>query len=269
MTGSLGDVWFVGAGPGAADLITVRGRDLIARAGAILHAGSLVSRDHLRFAPPGCVIADSSAMTLEEMTAWLLEQVRRHALVVRLQTGDPSLYGALAEMVQPLRRAGVAVHAVPGVPSFAAAAAAAMETLTLPESTQTVILTRVEGRTPMSGGERLRDLAAHGATLCLYLSIALWPRIREELAAAGWPGDAPAVVVHKAGWPGEEVVVRGTLAEVAAHCQTAGWRGQGMILLGPALGACEEERTPRSRLYHPAFGHGCRSPSESIDAAKE
>ncbi|MBF0283808.1 MAG: precorrin-4 C(11)-methyltransferase [Magnetococcales bacterium] len=258
MTGGLGEIWFVGAGPGAVDLITVRGRELITRAGAILYAGSLVNPDHLAFAPPGCVVADSSAMTLEAMIAWLLEQAQRCEIVVRLQTGDPSLYGALAEMVRPLRLAGATVSVVPGVPSFAAAAAAAVETLTLPETTQTVILTRVEGRTPVPEGERLRDLAAHGASLCLYLSITLWPTIRRELAAAGWPDDAPAVVVYKASWPGEERILRGSLAEMPELCRQAGATGQGMILLGPALGACRGVGTPRSRLYDPDFGHGFR-----------
>ncbi|MEO5330784.1 MAG: precorrin-4 C(11)-methyltransferase [Magnetococcus sp. YQC-5] len=255
----MGEVCFVGAGPGAVDLITVRGREWIGRAGAILYAGSLVSPRHLDFAPHGCVIADSSGMTLEEMIRWLLEQTQQHDIVVRLQTGDPSLYGAMPEMIQPLLQAGVAVTVIPGVPSFAAAAATAMETLTLPESTQTVILTRVEGRTPMPKGERLRDLAAHGATLALHLSIQFWPRIREELLSAGWSDEAPALVVHKASWPGEERIVRGTLATIGERCQQAGIHTQSMILLGPTLGACRAEESTRSRLYHPEFEHGCRS----------
>ncbi|MBF0179353.1 MAG: precorrin-4 C(11)-methyltransferase [Magnetococcales bacterium] len=252
-------VWFVGAGPGAVDMITVRGRELLTRAGAILYAGSLVSPRHLEFAPAECVHADSSAMTLEEMVAWLVEQAGRHATVVRLQTGDPSLYGALPEMVRPLTRAGVAVEVVAGVPSFAASAAAALESLTLPESTQTVILTRVPGRTPMPDTERLRDLARHGTTLCLHLSITLWPVIREELFAAGWSASAPVVVVGKATWPDEETIVRGTLDTIEEACQRAGVRSQAMILLGPALGACQADAAPHSRLYAPEFSHGFRS----------
>ncbi len=256
-----GTVWLVGAGPGAADLITVRGRDLLTRAGAILYAGSLVSRAHLDHAPPGCLLADSSGMTLEEMVHWLLEQARRTATVVRLQTGDPSLYGALSEMAHPLLQAGVTVKAVPGVPSFAASAAVALESLTLPEVTQTVILTRVAGRTPLPAGEQLRDLARHGATLCLHLSITLWSTIRAELAAAGWSEDTPVLVVHKAEWPGEEIILRGTLANMAEQCAAARIESQTMIILGPTINTGHLAPPIRSRLYHPAFGHGCRTAS--------
>jgi precorrin-4 methylase len=162
-------VWFVGAGPGDPDLITVRGRDLIARAGAILYAGSLVSATALRWAPPGCAIADSKDMDLEAIAAWLIDQAGRHACVVRLQTGDPGLYGALIEMVQPLDAAGIEVGVVPGISSALASAAAAVESLTLPEVTQTVILTRVAGRTPMPEGEslaELRGITAPSASFC-------------------------------------------------------------------------------------------------------
>ncbi|MEO5362689.1 MAG: precorrin-4 C(11)-methyltransferase [Magnetococcus sp. DMHC-8] len=256
-----GTVWLVGAGPGADDLITVRGRELLGRAGAILYAGSLVSPAHLRHAPSACVIADSSGMTLEEMIDWLLDQASRTAVVVRLQTGDPALYGALAELAHPLWQAGVPVQVVPGVPSYAAAAATAMLPLTLPEVTQTVILTRVAGRTPVPDREQLRHLARHGATLCLHLSITLWPTIRAELAEAGWAEDTPVLVVHKATWPGEERVLRGTLADMARQCEAAGIRTHSLILLGPTLNATDQAPIARSRLYHPAFGHGCRTAS--------
>lgn len=256
-----GTVWLVGAGPGADDLITVRGRALIGRAGAILYAGSLVSRTHLQHARPDCRLADSSSMTLEEMVHWLLEQVQRTGTVVRLQTGDPSLYGALSELAHPLLQAGITVRAVPGVPAFAAAAAVAMESLTLPEVTQTVILTRVAGRTPMPEGEQLRDLARHRATLCLYLSITLWPTIQAELAAAGWPEDTPVLVVHKAEWPGEEQILRGTLADMAQRCAEANIHSQSMIILGPTVNGGQQQPPSRSKLYHPAFGHAFRAAS--------
>ncbi|MEO5339722.1 MAG: precorrin-4 C(11)-methyltransferase [Magnetococcus sp. MYC-9] len=262
MSAPMGEIWFVGAGPGAEDLITVRGRELLLRAGAILYAGSLVSAAHLRHAPPNCLIADSSGMTLEEMVQWLLEQARRTSTVVRLQTGDPSLFGALPEMARPLRQAGVTLHAVPGVPSFAASAAVALESLTLPEVTQTVILTRVAGRTPMPDGERLRELARHGATLCIHLSITLWPTIQAELAAAGWPEESPVLVVHKATWPGEQRILRGTLATIARQCEEARIQSQSMIIIGPTLHSHPEAPSPRSQLYHPDFGHGCRAPFE-------
>ena len=170
---TLGKIWFVGAGPGDPDLITVKGRRLLEQAGAILFAGSLVDQAATLYAPPGCEIRDSKDMTLEEMTYWLLQASRRHQTVVRLQTGDPGLYGALVEMTRPLDEVGVPWAVVPGVSSALASAAAAGETLTLPEVTQTVILTRVAGRTPMPPGEDLESLAAHRSTLCIFLSITL------------------------------------------------------------------------------------------------
>ena len=180
-----GTVWFVGAGPGDPDLITVKGRQLLEQAGAILFAGSLVDRAATLYAPAGCEIRDSKDMTLEEMTDWLAAAARQHATVVRLQTGDPGLYGALIEMTRPLTAAGIAWAVVPGVSSAMAAMAAAGETLTLPEVTQTVILTRVAGRTPMPPGEELEALAAHKTTLCIYLSITLLHKVQEALLAAG------------------------------------------------------------------------------------
>ncbi|MBU0500885.1 MAG: precorrin-4 C(11)-methyltransferase [Gammaproteobacteria bacterium] len=253
-----GKVWFVGAGPGDPDLITVKGRDLIARAGAILYAGSLVSEAALRWAPPACEPADSKGMTLEEIADWLIDQARRHETVVRLQTGDPTLYGALIEMARPLDAAGVPWAVVPGVSSALAAAAAAGESLTLPELTQTVILTRVAGRTPMPEGESLEALARHGCTLCIFLSITLLHRVQAELRAAGWPEDAPILVVQKASWPGEERIVRGTLADIKARCQAERIGSQAMIIASPALGARQREAVARSKLYDPAFGHRFR-----------
>ncbi|MBF0357086.1 MAG: precorrin-4 C(11)-methyltransferase [Magnetococcales bacterium] len=255
-------VWFVGAGPGSPDLITVRGRDLLSRAGAILYAGSLVSSEHLKFAPENSVIADSSSMTLDEMTAWILQQSSHTDTIIRLQTGDPAIYGALAEMAQPLLAAGLTVKSVPGVPSSLASAATALETLTLPETTQTIILTRVEGRTPMPPGESLQELASHGSTLCIHLSINLLPKIHKELTAAGWAESAPVLVVHKASWPGEEKILRGTLGDIEEICRTAKLKSQSMIIVSPALGACQKETTPKSKLYNPTFGHGFRKASK-------
>lgn len=264
----MGKVWFVGAGPGAPDLITIRGRDLVARAGAILYAGSLVSDTALRWAPAGCVIADSKDLDLEAIAAWLLDQAGRHECVVRLQTGDPSLYGALIEMVQPLDAAGIEVGVVPGISSALASAAAAVESLTLPEVTQTVIITRVAGRTPMPEGESLAELARHHCTLCIFLSITLLKEIQAELRAAGWREDAPVLVVHKASWPGEEVILRGTLADIRDQCRAAGIRSQAMIIVSPTLGARHWPTLQKSKLYDAGFGHRFRRDSAS-PAAKE
>ena len=253
-----GTVWFVGAGPGDPELITVKGRRLIERAGAILFAGSLVSEAATRWAPAGCVIADSKDMTLEQMSAWLIEQAGRCDTVVRLQTGDPCLYGALIELVQPLDAAGVAIEVVPGVSSAMASAAAAVESLTLPEVTQTVILTRVEGRTPMPDGESLEALAKHHTTLCIFLSITLMGRVTTALTAAGWSPDAPVVVVHKASWPGEEKIVRGTVATIQALCREAKIVSQSMIIASPTLGARQWTTLAKSKLYDASFTHRFR-----------
>ncbi len=258
----MGKVWFVGAGPGAADLITVRGSRLLAQAGALLYAGSLVSRSALEWAPAGCEIADSAGMTLPEIAAWLAERAARHATVVRLQTGDPTLYGALAEMARPLDRAGIEIGIVPGVSSAMASASAAGETLTLPEVTQTVILTRMEGRTPMPEGESLASLAAHRCSLCIFLSIDRIGAVVESLRTAGWAESAPIAVVEKATWPGEERVLRGTLADIALRCAEAGIRRQAMILASPALGARSRDGGEVSRLYDESFSHGFRGAKE-------
>jgi precorrin-4/cobalt-precorrin-4 C11-methyltransferase len=256
-----GTAWFVGAGPGDPDLITVKGRDLIARAGAILFAGSLVNEAATRWAPPGCEIADSKDMTLEQIAAWLIEQTRRHETVVRLQTGDPALYGTLIEVVQPLDAAGVPIRVVPGVSSAMASAAAAVESFTLPEVTQTVIFTRMEGRTPMPEGESLEALARHGCTLCIFLSITLMSKVTRALRAGGWAEDAPILVVHKASWPGEEKLVRGTLADIAQRCRDEKIVSQSMIIASPALGARDWPELTRSKLYDASFTHRFRRAS--------
>jgi len=257
----VGTVWFVGAGPGDPDLITVKGRDLIARAGAVLFAGSLVNEAAMRWAPAGCTIADSKDMTLEQIAGWLIEQAGQHETVVRLQTGDPALYGTLIEVVQPLDAAGVPVRVVPGVSSAMASAAAAVESFTLPELTQTVIFTRMAGRTPMPEGESLEALARHGCTICIFLSITLLSKVVRELRAGGWVEDAPILVVHKASWPGEEKIVRGTLADITQRCRDERIVSQAMIIASPALGARDWPELTKSKLYDARFTHRFRRAS--------
>lgn len=260
-----GTVWFVGAGPGDPELITVKGRALIERAGAILFAGSLVNEAVTRWAPAGCTIADSKDMTLEQMAAWLIAQAQLHEVVIRLQTGDPALYGALIEVVQPLDAAGIAIRVVPGVSSAMASAAAAVESFTLPEVTQSVIFTRVEGRTPMPPGEDLASLASHRCTLCIFLSITLLHKVEAGLRAAGWAEDAPIVVVYKASWPGEELVVRGTLADIKQRCRDAKVVSQAMIIASPTLGARHWPTLAKSKLYDATFTHRFRKASAPLE----
>lgn len=261
-----GKIWFVGAGPGDPDLMTVKARRLLEQAGAVLFAGSLVDQAATLYAPAGCVIRDSKDMTLEEMTAWLLDQASRHATVLRLQTGDPGLFGALIEMTRPLTAAGIEWAVVPGVSSAMASMAAAGETLTLPEVTQTVILTRVAGRTPMPPGEDLESLAAHKATLCIYLSITLLHKVQDALRAAGWAEDAPMLVVQKASWPGQEKIIRGTLADIKQKCQAEKVGSQAMIVASPTLGAADWTDLARSKLYDPSFTHRFRKATEITHA---
>ena len=262
---SYGTVWFVGAGPGDPDLITVKGRALIERAGAILFAGSLVNEAATRWAPAGCEIADSKDMTLEDIAGWLVAQAARHETVIRLQTGDPALYGTLIEVVQPLDAAGVPVRVVPGVSSAMASAAAAVESFTLPEDTQSVIFTRVEGRTPMPEGESLAELARHHCTLCIFLSITLLHKVEAGLREAGWAEDAPVLVVHKASWPGEELIVRGTLSDIKQRCRDAKVVSQAMVIASPTLGARQWSKLAKTKLYDASFTHRFRRASPIKD----
>ena len=251
-------VWFVGAGPGDPELLTLKAQRLISEADAILYAGSLVSEAAMTWAKESCDIQDSKGMTLEEICDWLISKAKDNANVLRLQTGDPGLYGALIEMIQPLDAAGIEVAVVPGVTSAMASAAAAVETLSLPEVTQTVIFSRVEGRTPMPEGESLEELASHHSTLCLYLSITLLKKIETALLAAGWSADAPIVVVYKASWPGEEQVIRGTLSNIREKCKEAKINSQAMIIASPTLGARHWPELKKSKLYDAAFTHRFR-----------
>ena len=258
-----GKIWFVGAGPGDPDLITVKGRKLLEASGAVLFAGSLVDEAATLFAPDVCEIRDSKDMTLEEMTEWLIVRATQHETVVRLQTGDPGLYGALIELTRPLTASGIEWAVVPGVSSAMASMAAAGETLTLPEVTQTVILTRVAGRTPMPPGEDLESLAAHKSTLCIYLSITLLHKVQDALRAAGWAEDAPILVVQKASWPGQEKIIRGTLADIKQKCQAEKIGSQAMIVASPTLGAADWPDLIRSKLYDPTFTHRFRKATET------
>lgn len=251
-------IWFVGAGPGDPELLTLKAQRLISEADAILFAGSLVSEAAMAWAKESCEIQDSKGMTLEEITNWLISRAADNTTVLRLQTGDPGLYGALIEMVQPLDKEGIAIEVVPGVTSAMASAAAAVETLTLPEVTQTVILSRVEGRTPMPEGESLQELAAHHCTLCLYLSITLLKKIKDDLLAAGWLASSPVVIVHKASWPGEEQIVRGTLEDIREKCKAAKINSQAMIIISPTLGARTWPELKKSKLYDASFSHRFR-----------
>jgi precorrin-4/cobalt-precorrin-4 C11-methyltransferase len=204
-------VHFVGAGPGAPDLITVRGRDLLASADQIIYAGSLVNPELLNYAKPDCVIRNSASMTLEEVLARCREVEERGGTTVRLHTGDPSIYGAIREQMDLLDEHGIAYDVVPGVSAFCGAAAALHAEYTLPNVSQTVIITRTAGRTPVPERESIVSLAAHGATMVLFLSTGLLEKLQAELLEGGYAPETPAAIVYKATWP-DEKVLRGTVS---------------------------------------------------------
>ena len=246
-------VHFIGAGPGAADLITLRGARLLGEADVIVYAGSLVNPALLDYKKAGCAVYDSASMTLEQVLAVMREAEGAGKTTVRLHTGDPSLYGAIREQMDALDRLGIPYDVTPGVSSFSGAAAALNAEYTLPEVSQSVIITRMAGRTPVPERERLRALAAHGCTMVLFLSTGLLEEVEEELAAGGYAPDTPAAIVYKATWP-EEQVYRCTVSTLAETARKNGVTKTALITVGHFLGDDYE----RSKLYDPAFTHGCR-----------
>ena len=246
-------IHFVGAGCGAPDLITLRGARLLGEAGQVIYAGSLVNPELLSFAKEGAALHDSASLTLEEVLALMEEGEARGWDTVRLHTGDPSLYGAIREQMDALDRLGIPYDVTPGVSSFSGAAAALNAEYTLPEVSQSVIITRMAGRTPVPERERLRALAAHGCTMVLFLSTGLLEEVEEELAAGGYAPDTPAAIVYKATWP-EERVYRCTVSTLAETARKNGVTKTALITVGHFLGDDYE----RSKLYDPAFTHGCR-----------
>ena len=243
-------VYFVGAGSGAADLITLRGARLLGEADVIIYAGSLVNPALLDYAKEGAEIYNSASMTLEEVVAVMLAAEAADKMCVRLHTGDPSLYGAHREQMDLLDDAGIAYEVVPGVSSFCGAAAALKAEYTLPGVSQSVIITRMEGRTPVPEGEKLRLMASHGCTLVLFLSTGLLETATEELLAGGYSPDTPAAIVYKATWPDEQVF-RCTVGTLAETVRDAGIKNTALVTIGGFLG----DDYDRSKLYDPAFTH--------------
>jgi precorrin-4/cobalt-precorrin-4 C11-methyltransferase len=242
-------VHFIGAGPGAADLITVRGRDLLARCPVCLYAGSIVPPELLAHCPPGARIVDTAPMTLDEIEA---EYVAAHAQnldVARLHSGDLSVFSALAEQIRRLERRGIAYTLTPGVPAFAAAAAVIGRELTVPEVAQSVVLTRVSGRaSAMPEREKLSAFAATGATLAIHLAVHAIEKIAAELTAF-YGENCPVVVVERASWP-DQRVVRGVIGDIAGRLKAQPIERTAVILVGPAL-AAEDFR--ESALYDPDY----------------
>ena len=250
-------VHFVGAGPGACDLITVRGMNRIKEADVIIYAGSLVNPALLSYAKADCEIYNSAHMTLDAVVDVMREAEAAGKGTVRLHTGDPSVYGAIREQMDLLDEYGIAYDVCPGVSAvFGAAASLACE-YTLPDVTQTLILTRAEGKTPVPEKENLRSLAAHRASLVLYLSSGLARKVRQELLIGGYAEDTPVAVVCKATWP-EEKIIRTTLAKLPEDMEAAGITKTALIIVSPALGSIYE----KSKLYDAAFATEYRGATE-------
>jgi len=247
-------VFIVGAGPGDPELITLKGIRLLERAALVVYAGSLVNEAILGRCPDGCVLLDSAPMTLEEQVDALADAALGGKLVVRLHTGDPSLYGAIAEQILRLRARGVRCEIVPGVSSLQGAAARLGIEYTVPGGTQTLICTRVSGRTPVPEAESLDKLASHGATIALFLSSDRVEYAVERCLEAGRTPDTPAAWIYRATWPDERSAVT-TLGGLAASMREAGIEKHALIVIGECLAPGEASR---SLLYHPDFSHGAR-----------
>lgn len=251
-------VTFVSAGPGDPDLITVAGRDALEKADLVVYAGSLVSEEMLRWCQPNCRTISSAGLNLDEIVQTLAEAYGKGQRVVRLQTGDISLYGALPEQLAELARLGIPWRIIPGVTAAFGAAATLGLSYTLPESCQSLIFTRISGRTPMPEGENLASLAAHGCSLAIYLSAALGEEVSRTLSKAYGP-DSPIAVVQRATWPDEGILMT-TAGNLAGDLAKVGIKRQALILAGPAVAAMQADYSKgrKSKLYDKAFSHGWR-----------
>ncbi|MEB3102066.1 precorrin-4 C(11)-methyltransferase [Ferviditalea candida] len=251
-------VYIIGAGPGDPDLITVKGLNILRNADVVLYTDSLVSEELVQRAADHAEVLQSSGMDLEQMAELMVNAVRAGKSVARVHTGDPSVYGAILEQMVLLKSQNVEYEIVPGVSSVFAAAAVLGAELTVPDLTQTVILTRAEGRTPVPDREQLRDLASHHCTVALYLSATLAKKVVKEFLEAGWSEDAPVAVVQRATWP-DQKIVRTTLRNLDDDLREAGIRMHAMILVGWALDPSLVDRDEhRSKLYDKTFTHGYR-----------
>lgn len=245
-------IYFVGAGSGAPDLITVRGARLLSEADVIVYAGSLVNPALLDYKKDGCEVYNSAKMTLEEVIAVMAPAAKAGKTVVRLHTGDPCVYGAHREQMDELDRLGLAYEVCPGVSSFCGAAAALKAEYTLPNVSQSVILTRMEGRTPVPEKEQIESFAAHGATMVIFLSAGQLARLSERLIAGGYAPDTPAAIVYKATWP-DEKVVRTTVADLAEAGAREGITKTALITVGGFLGTEYELPSCTTRPLRPNF----------------
>jgi precorrin-4/cobalt-precorrin-4 C11-methyltransferase len=249
-------VWFVGAGPGDPELLTIKAHRLLSQCQCCIWAGSLVNPDILKIVPDKAAIYDSAKLPLDEIIAIMSEYHSKNTDVIRLHTGEPSLFGAIGEQIIELEKLGIDHEIVPGISSFQASAAIVKTELTMPDISQTVIITRTEGRTPMPSTQSLEQIGPLKATLCIFLSIDKIDSVLKRLAPF-YGESCPAVAIYHASWP-DQKVVRGTIENLARKAHEAGMSRTGMILVGEALG----KSTNKSKLYDSTFSHGFRKGSE-------
>ncbi|GKY88852.1 precorrin-4 C(11)-methyltransferase [Sinisalibacter aestuarii] len=258
-------VYFIGAGPGDPELLTLKAQRIISQCPVCLYAGSLVPPEVVAGAPDGAIVKDTAAMTLDDTHAEILAARDRGEDVARVHSGDPSLYGAIAEQIRRLRADGIAYEIVPGVPAYAAAAAALGQELTIPEIAQSIVLTRVSMQsTAMPEGETLENFAHTGATLAIHLGVRNMREI-ERVLTPHYGADCPVVVAYRVGWP-DEMLIRGTLSDIRAKVRAEKITRTALILIGPALGAVRDFRD--SALYDPAKPHVLR-PVVGVDLVEE
>lgn len=242
-------VYFIGAGPGSVDLITVKGRDILTKADIVIYAGSLVSKEHLSFCKKGVEVHNSASMTLEQVIAVMKRAEKENKIAVRLHTGDPAIYGAIKEQMDELDKLNISYEVVPGVSSFTAAASAIKKEFTLPDVSQTVILTRIEGRTPVPETEDLEKLASIGASMAIFLSISMIDKVVEKLRK-GYGRNVPIAVVERATWEDERAIL-GTLDDIEEKVKKANITKCAQILVGDFID-CEYKK---SLLYDKSFTH--------------
>ncbi|WP_195856747.1 cobalt-precorrin-4 methyltransferase [Aerococcus urinae] len=247
-------VTFVGAGPGDVELITLKGYKALSQADRVIYAGSLINKDLLDYCKNGAETYDSAKLDLNEILDLIEEAIAQDKEVVRLHTGDASLYGSIREQIEELKKRQIDFAVIPGVSSFLGAAAAIGTEYTVPEVSQSLIITRMAGRTPVPEKENLRSLASHQTSMAIFLSVQNIQGVVEELLAGGYSKDTPAAVIYKATWPEEKQVV-GTLSDIAEKTQAAGIKLTALILVGDFLG----KEFYYSKLYDADFSHGFRN----------
>lgn len=245
-------IWFVGAGAGDPELITLKGYHLLQEADLVIYAGSLVNQALLNYARPQARTVNSAFLDLHEIVEYMAQAYKKGEKVVRLHTGDPGLYGAIGEQMDKLDELDIPYGVVPGVSSFLAAAASLKREYTIPDGTQTLIITRMEGRTPVPAREEMKTLAAHGCSMVVFLSVGMIDQVVQELLT-GFSSQTPVAVIEKASWP-EERRIMGTLENIAELTRAAGITKTALILVGDFL-----RQTGQSRLYDKGFSHGFRN----------